>query len=63
VLLIWGEKDPLVPPSAARALIDAVPGLRNEVLLGVGHMPQLETPARLVELLNGFPPAPVPDSS
>jgi pimeloyl-ACP methyl ester carboxylesterase len=56
VMLIWGEKDPLTPPIAAQALIDAVPGLRNEVLRGVGHMPQLETPDRLVELLNGFSP-------
>jgi pimeloyl-ACP methyl ester carboxylesterase len=57
VMLVWGEKDPLVPPSAARALLDVMPGLRSEVLLGVGHMPQLETPARLVELLNGFHPS------
>jgi pimeloyl-ACP methyl ester carboxylesterase len=55
VMLVWGEKDPLTPPNGAQALIDAVPGLRNEVLRGVGHMPQLETPTRLVELLGDFP--------
>jgi pimeloyl-ACP methyl ester carboxylesterase len=56
VMLVWGDKDPLVPPSAARVLIDALPGLHNEVLPGVGHMPQLETPARLVQLVTDFAP-------
>jgi len=54
VMLVWGERDPLVPPASARILIDALPGLHNEVLPGVGHMPQLEAPARLIELLNDF---------
>jgi pimeloyl-ACP methyl ester carboxylesterase len=56
VMLIWGEKDPLTPPAAAQPLLDALPGLRCEVLRDIGHMPQLETPARVVELLSAFPP-------
>jgi len=56
VMLVWGEKDPLTPPTAAQIVIDALPGVRYEVLKGIGHMPQLETPARLVELLSDFPP-------
>lgn len=56
VLLVWGERDPLTPPSGARLLTDARPDVRLEVLPGVGHMPQLETPARLVELLTDFAP-------
>ena len=56
VMLVWGEKDPLTPPTAAQIVIDALPGVHYEVLKGIGHMPQLETPARLVELLSDFPP-------
>ena len=56
VMLVWGEKDPLTPPTAAQIVIDALPGVRYEVLKGIGHMPQLETPARLVELLSDFSP-------
>jgi pimeloyl-ACP methyl ester carboxylesterase len=57
VMLVWGERDPLTPPAAARVLTDALPGVRTEVLARVGHMPQVETPARLVELLLRFAPA------
>jgi len=51
-----GGRDPLIPTSAARALLDALPGVHNEVLPGIGHLPQLENPARLVELLGEFTP-------
>ncbi|MDT7682860.1 MAG: hypothetical protein QOG57_3170 [Pseudonocardiales bacterium] len=57
VMLVWGERDPLTPPAAARVLTDALPGVRTEILARVGHMPQVETPARLVELLLRFAPA------
>jgi pimeloyl-ACP methyl ester carboxylesterase len=57
VMLIWGEHDPLTPSSAARILIDVLPDVRYELLDRVGHMPQQEAPARLVELLKDFPPS------
>lgn len=53
-MVVWGEKDPLTPPAAAQSMVAAVPGLRTEVLPGIGHMPRLEAPARLVELVNEF---------
>ncbi|WP_028932485.1 alpha/beta fold hydrolase [Pseudonocardia spinosispora] len=56
VLLVWGERDPLTPSSGARILTDARPDVRVELLTGVGHMPQLETPARLTALLTDFTP-------
>lgn len=55
VLLVSGGHDPITPASSARTLIDALPGVRFELLDGVGHMPQVEAPTRLVELLTRFP--------
>jgi pimeloyl-ACP methyl ester carboxylesterase len=54
VLLVWGDKDRLVFLKGAQRVLDAVPGSRLEVLEGVGHCPQLESPQRFVELLLGF---------
>ncbi|MFD2080951.1 Pimeloyl-ACP methyl ester carboxylesterase [Actinopolymorpha cephalotaxi] len=36
-LVLHGEGDPLIRPSAARAIVDAVPGARLRTLPGVGH--------------------------
>jgi pimeloyl-ACP methyl ester carboxylesterase len=44
VLLIHGERDRLVPVSAARAAARANPSWSLVVLPGVGHVPQLEAP-------------------
>jgi pimeloyl-ACP methyl ester carboxylesterase len=45
VLLIHGERDRLVPVSAARAAARAHPSWSLAVLPDVGHVPQLEAPA------------------
>jgi len=55
-LLVWGEKDPLIPPGTARLVSDVRPDIHHEVLPGIGHLPQVEAPARLVELLTDFTP-------
>jgi pimeloyl-ACP methyl ester carboxylesterase len=44
VLLLHGEKDRLVPLSAARKAAAQNPGWRFVVAPGVGHVPQLESP-------------------
>jgi pimeloyl-ACP methyl ester carboxylesterase len=44
VLLLHGERDRLVPVSAARAAARANPSWSLVVLPGVGHVPQLEAP-------------------
>ncbi len=54
VLLVWGDKDRLVFVKGAQRVLDAVPDSRLELLEGVGHCPQLESPERFVELLLGF---------
>ena len=54
VLIIWGERDPIIPAHHGEAAHEAIPGSRLEVFEGVGHMPQLETPARFVDVLEQF---------
>ena len=51
VLLIWGDQDTTTPLPQGRALQALIPGSRLEVLPGIGHMPQLESAAKVQELL------------
>ncbi|GAB3304975.1 alpha/beta fold hydrolase [Geodermatophilus aquaeductus] len=51
VLLVQGDRDRLVPVSAAREVAAAHPGWRYEELAAVGHVPQLQVPDRLADLV------------
>jgi pimeloyl-ACP methyl ester carboxylesterase len=51
VLLVHGDQDRLVPVSAAREVAALHPGWRYEELAGVGHVPQLQVPGRLADLV------------
>lgn len=51
VTLVWGDRDRMVPHKGARHLVEALPGMRYEVLEDVGHCPQIEAPDRFVEIL------------
>jgi pimeloyl-ACP methyl ester carboxylesterase len=54
VMLIWGERDRMVPHKGARRVIDALPDTRLELLPGAGHCPQIEVPDRIGELIAEF---------
>ena len=54
VLIVWGERDPIIPARHAEAAHAAFPGSRLEVFEGTGHLPQLEQPARFVAALEEF---------
>ncbi len=54
VLIIWGERDPMIPAHHAEDAHEAIPGSRLEIFAGVGHLPQLETPGRFVAVLERF---------
>lgn len=53
-LVVWGAADRICDLEVGRALAAAVPGARFELLERAGHLPQLETPAALSELVRGF---------
>jgi len=62
VLLIHGKQDRLVPVSAARWLARHRKGWRYEFLDGVGHIPHLEVPDTVTELISSFVHEKVPDA-
>jgi pimeloyl-ACP methyl ester carboxylesterase len=45
VLLLWGEKDAMIPVANAQDYLAVLPDARLAVLPGVGHVPQEEAPA------------------
>jgi pimeloyl-ACP methyl ester carboxylesterase len=52
-LVVAGEADRIVDPEVARAYAALVAGARFVLLPRTGHLPQLETPEALLELLIG----------
>jgi len=54
VLIIWGENDRIIPAHHGEHAHGAIGGSRLEIFEGVGHMPQLEAPARFVSTLESF---------
>jgi pimeloyl-ACP methyl ester carboxylesterase len=53
VLLIWGSADTITPLAQGQWLSQRIPGARLTVLDGLGHIPQIESPARFnAELLS-----------
>ena len=53
-LIVWGDRDPIIPAAHGHATHEAVPHSRLEVFEGSGHFPQLDDPERFSELLSGF---------
>jgi pimeloyl-ACP methyl ester carboxylesterase len=54
VLAIWGEADRVVPAEHGRAYAKAIPNARFLLLPEAGHMPQFETPGRLLAAVRDF---------
>jgi pimeloyl-ACP methyl ester carboxylesterase len=48
-LVVWGAGDRIVPPEHGRAYAAAIPGAQFRMIARAGHLPQLETPAELME--------------
>ncbi|MBM7085654.1 hypothetical protein JQN84_24325 [Micromonospora sp. MMS20-R2-29] len=46
--VVWGASDGIPPAAYGRAYADAIPGARFTLLPDAGHLPQLETPERLL---------------
>jgi pimeloyl-ACP methyl ester carboxylesterase len=50
-LALWGEADRIVDPDYGRAYAAAVPGAVFELLPGTGHLPMVETPDQVLDVL------------
>ncbi len=53
-LVLWGDRDTVLPYAHLDAVQEAVPHAETVPLPGLGHMPQLEQPERIARLLTDF---------
>ncbi|HEY6761314.1 MAG TPA: alpha/beta fold hydrolase [Baekduia sp.] len=53
-LIVWGERDRMIPVAHGRAAHEAMPGSRFEVFPGAGHFPFNDDPDRFVAVLHDF---------
>jgi pimeloyl-ACP methyl ester carboxylesterase len=53
-LIMWGDKDPIIPLQHGLDAHAAIPGSRLEVFPGVGHFPHCGDPDRFVRVLRTF---------
>jgi len=53
-LVVWGERDRILPAAQARVALARLPEGSLEVFPDCGHLPQVECPDRFVEALDGF---------
>ena len=53
-LIVWGERDPLIPADHGRAAHAAMPGSRLELFGDAGHFPFNDDPDRFVDVLTDF---------
>jgi 3-oxoadipate enol-lactonase len=53
-LIVVGEDDVLTPVSEARAMHAAIPASRLEIVVGAGHLPNVERPAAFNHILSEF---------
>lgn len=54
LLIVWGERDPIIPVAHGREAHEQMPGSRLEVFAGVGHLPQIEDPGHFVAVVERF---------
>jgi pimeloyl-ACP methyl ester carboxylesterase len=60
-MLVWGERDAVIPVSHAHTIAGALPAARLEVFRGAGHFPHHSDPARFLAALVDFCRAPAPE--
>ena len=53
-LIIWGDRDPVIPVGHAHRAHAAMPGSTLVLLPRVGHMPPLEAPGELTDAIEDF---------
>jgi len=53
-LIVWGDRDSVIPVEHAYVASELVPGSRLEIFPGAGHFVPIEAPGRFVEVLEDF---------
>jgi pimeloyl-ACP methyl ester carboxylesterase len=53
-LIVWGDRDDIIPVTQAYMTHEAITGSRLEIFEGVSHFPHAERPERFVEVLIDF---------
>jgi pimeloyl-ACP methyl ester carboxylesterase len=53
-LLIWGDRDPIIPVEHGLTAHELVPSSRLEIFKGAGHFPHLDEPQRFLDVLLDF---------
>jgi pimeloyl-ACP methyl ester carboxylesterase len=53
-LIVWGDRDAMIPLEHGRAAHDFIAGSRLEIFEGAGHFPHAEYPERFAEVLREF---------
>ena len=59
-LLVWGERDAIIPVDHGRMAHAAMPSSRLEIFEGAGHFPHHKDPARFTSVLDEFIATTVP---
>jgi pimeloyl-ACP methyl ester carboxylesterase len=54
LLIVWGDRDPIIPVEHAEEAHRALPSSRLEVFEDVGHVPQLESPGSFIAAVERF---------
>ena len=54
MMIVWGDRDDIIPVSHAHATHELLPGSRLEIFEGAGHFLHVEQPLRFAELLRDF---------
>ena len=53
-LVVWGDRDRMIPMSHALEAVELIPGARLEVFEKAGHFPHLDEPERFASLVREF---------
>lgn len=53
-LIVWGEKDEIIPISVGERYRAAIPGSKLVTISGSGHRPEIENKEKFLEVIKGF---------
>jgi pimeloyl-ACP methyl ester carboxylesterase len=63
VLIVWGDRDPIIPVAHARSAHEAMQRSRLEIFEGAQHFPHVEEPDRFAKVVAEFLATPIVDGA